>query len=188
MNKYVGPVLGLSGLLWGLTSATQPPAAMGGWPASWPYTLAGYALALVGVVLWRRQPHPLWAEAIPLDTEASQVLADGQPLTRCVAALQLLQVRLPDLSMADILTELEAIHTRWILPLSRTHQPFTEGVEREEGMARLALFSQGELWVNRARSAAGDQHRAETQRSLVLALGSLVAVQQVLEGRQQSLA
>ncbi len=178
MKQYWWPLLCLVGLLLALATAAKPPTAMGGWPDTLPYTLGGYALALVGVVLWRRQPHPLWAETALDDPEAGPLPGDGGPLTACVVALQSLRATSSGLTMPLLLTELEAIHTQWVLPLSRTHRPFMMGVSRERGMERLAFFAQGELWLNRARSAAGDQHRGETERSMTLALEQFLVVQQ----------
>ncbi|MEO5362350.1 MAG: hypothetical protein H7838_01810 [Magnetococcus sp. DMHC-8] len=177
----MAPLICLGGLLLAVTCAAKPPAA-GGWPDTLSGALVGCGVALVGVVLWRRQPEPVWADALPDDGAGDPCPVSGGQLGACVAALQAVHAALPGLAMPALLVELETIHTRWVLPLSRSRQPFMAGVDRAQGATRLALFARGELWLNRARSAAGDQHREEARRSLAWAVTHFQDVQRLLDG------
>lgn len=180
MKQYVGPFTCLFGLLLALTTAAKPPTAAGQWPDTLPYTLASCGLALVGLLLWRRQPHPLWAETEFTNTEESQSTEAGEGLEPFIIALQTLHTTLPTLTMPEIAARLETLYTQHMLPLSQRPKQLMAGVTQEQGLERIACFSQGELWINRARSAAGDQHREETIKSLEWAMESLMAVQQLL--------
>lgn len=180
MKQSIGPLICLFGLLLALTTAAKPPVAAGKWPDTLPYTLGSCGLALAGLLLWRRQPHPLWAETdLTTDQKESQSPERAEEgLEPCVTALQGLLTTLPTLTITEIAAELETLYTQHLLPLSQRHKQFMTGETQEEGLERLALFSQGELWINRARSAAGDRHREETIQSLEWAMESLLAVQQ----------
>ncbi|MBF0401082.1 MAG: hypothetical protein HQL90_09980 [Magnetococcales bacterium] len=181
MKPYAAPLTCLFGLLFALTAAAKPPLAAGEWPDTLPHALAGCGVAVLGLWFWRRQPHPLWAESSPAEEE-EQLLAAGGRLEPCLAALQALQTRLPTLTVTAMAAELEIFYTRHLLPLSQTHKQFMAGVAQEQGLERLALFSQAELWINRARSAAGDQHQAESLQSLEKATASLLELQRLLNG------
>ncbi|MEO5339790.1 MAG: hypothetical protein H7837_04615 [Magnetococcus sp. MYC-9] len=165
MSKYGGPVLCLSGILLALTAAAKPPLVAGQWPDTLPYALGGLALALPGLFWWRRSATPLWGETGQAEEESGPVAGEGGGLEGCVAALQALEERLPSLTLPEIADRLEEINTAWVVPLSRRH-PSAPGPR----------FAQGELWINRARSAAGDRHLAETRRALRWALESLAAI------------
>ena len=181
MKQYVGPLTCLFGLLLALVTAAKPPVAVGEWPDTFPYTLGGCGVAMVGLLLWRRQPRPLWTKTDLPDTEENLSLEGGGRLEPCVAALQRLHATVPSLTMTEVADQLETLYIQRMLPLVQTHKQLMVGVAQEQGLARLNLFSQGELWINRARSAAGDQHREETLKSLQWAVESLLAVQQLLD-------
>ncbi|MEO5350001.1 MAG: hypothetical protein H7836_10170 [Magnetococcus sp. YQC-3] len=179
MKRYADVLLTLSGLLLLLTFAAKPPAEAGAWPTTLPHALGGAILALLGLFLWRRQPQPLWGENPSMAAEEEDIPGDATPLTACVEELQALQSGISLRPMEEIFLDLESVYNRHIFPLSLARKRLTIGLDRARGLELLALFSRGELWINRARSAAGDRHREETRLSLIQALEIFLAVQRL---------
>lgn len=175
-KKSFGPLLCLLGLLLALTASAKPPPSKGAWPDSLPYATGGFVLALAGVFLWRQKTPgkmPLFAGA-----GMGQNRQNYKELWLAfLEDLQALHGRSATLSLAEISQQLEYLQDRFILPLAQARMTFLVGSKQEQGLERLAVFSRGELWINRAQSAAGDQHKEETLVSLNWALESFLAVQ-----------
>lgn len=177
LKKYLGSFLCLLGLLLALTASAKPPSKNGDWPDSAPYAGGGFVLALVGVTLWRRQ-QSLVAAFAPVSKEGSHATDHEKLWTTFLESLQVLHNALPSLPLSEISTRLEQIQDQFILPLSQARMVFfVETTERQRGMARLTAFSRGELWINRAQSTSGDQHREETLAAIAWAIESFLEVQ-----------
>ena len=176
LKKYSGPLLCLLGLWLALTASAKPPANKGGWPDTLPYAVGGFMTALVGIGLWRRQLLSQTAEQNEYATAHRKLVNHEATWTAFWAAFQRFQESLPTLTLTEIVAQLTYLQDHFILPLVQVRWQLFVGSDREGGLERLATFSRGELWMNRAQTTAGDQHREETLAALAWAGESFLAV------------
>ena len=177
LKKYLAPLLCLVGLWLALTASAKPPVKNGDWPDSVPYAAGGLALALLGAVLWRRQQFAS-ADALSVNKDSRYVTDHERLWNNFLAALQVLHKSLPSLQLAEISTQLANLQDQFILPLVQARMVFFVESDRDRGLERLTAFSRGELWLNRAQSTAGDQHREETLAAIAWAVESFLEVQE----------
>lgn len=174
--KSIGSFMCMVGLLVALAASAKPPTEHGAWPDTVPYAAAGLLLALTGVVIWRRQQRSLNAEHSSQQKE--QKSANLQPLwTAFLQDLQALNRTSSSMTLAEIASRLQHLHDQFILPLSQARMAFFVRSGSQHGVERLTAFSRGELWLNRAQSTAGDQHKEETLAALTWAEESFQEVQ-----------
>lgn len=183
LKKYRGPVLCLLGLWLALTASAKPPANKGDWPDTLPYAVGGFMAALVGVALWRRQQLSQATEQSEFETTNSEFVNHEAIWTAFWEDFQRFHGVLPTLTLAEIFARLTYLQDHFILPLVQVRWHLFVGSDRESGLERLATFSRGELWMNRAQTTAGDQHREETLVALAWAKESFLAVHNSFSGQ-----
>ncbi|WP_130470036.1 hypothetical protein [Candidatus Magnetaquicoccus inordinatus] len=182
MNKQIFAPLGtLLALLLALLAAAKPLAESAQWPDTWQLCLLAVLVAGGLNLLWRAQPQPLWAESISgAEESAAGATVSAEALRECIDALQQLHNAAAAMGLPAILHELEEIHSQWLLPLIHTRSSLSAGMNRLQRGRFLAELAAGELWLNRARSTAGDCYRVETQQAIIQALAQFISVQQLL--------
>ena len=179
LKKQSGPLLCLLGLWLALTASAKPPPQQGGWPDTLPYAAGGFVMALVGVGLWRRRAsRTRMAGAEGWEMPPGHGSEEHARLwTLFLEAFQSFHTALPSMTLPEILDRLIHLQDRFILPLSQARMVFFVASDTVRGWGRLTAFSRGELWMNRAQTTAGDEHREETLAALAWARESFLEVQ-----------
>lgn len=187
IKRHLGPVICFLGLLMALTASAKPPDQGGRWPDTVPHAAGGLVLALAGTLLWRQQtgrgPSPSDEKAgrrrapPPVEAHHEALWADF------MTTLETLEQKIAPMPLEEAAAHLHHLHDRFVLPLSHARKTFLMPPGEAHGLAQLTLFSRGELWINRAQSTAGDQHREETMAAIRWAKACFLEVDLVRKQR-----
>ena len=134
-------------------------------PSTWPLFIAGAALGLVGLVLWR--------VATKAEAQASRVGDAEEDVHDPVTLLQQMEAPLhalheesAKLTPHEITVRIDDITEQYILPFAEVRHGLIDRFGTAAGAEVLVTMAYAERMLNRAWSAAADEHLAEARNSI----------------------
>ncbi len=165
------------------SQSTAPVAAIvpdnspiSGWPPSTPIFAAGIALALLGLLGWRK------AIKVELASQKMSSTTDettdktgteefgGSEFSEIFETLEGELIKLRGLQGLELCEQIDKIEERFIIPLSERRALFINQMGMEKGADILVTFAYGERMLNRVWSASADGAHREATESLEEAL------------------
>ena len=169
MPAFLPPVLFAIGIMVAITGGAKVPSTPKGWPDSWPIFAVGFALALIGVVLWRieRAAHRKASAAEEGGANDPFRLLQGLlPPARSFAA------EVADLDAKTICARVDGLLDSYVLPLGDARQRVIDRLGMNDGAEVLVTLAYAERMLNRVWSAAADGHLVEARGVLPDALSA----------------
>lgn len=159
---------------------TKDQLAVPIFPSTWPLFIAGAAIGLVGLVLWRVTTKAEARASRVGDTE--QDLHDPVTLLQeMVKPLLSLQVDAAKLTHDEITTRIDDITEQYILPFAEVRHELIDRFGTAAGAEVLVTMAYAERMLNRAWSAAADEYLVESQNSLAEAIAGIDEANRLLE-------
>ncbi|GEM_PF-231582 len=149
-------------------------------PSTWPLFLTGAVMGLVGVVMWR--------VAVKAEAQASRAGATAEDLKDPVTLLQQMEAPLVALDeeavklMPQAITvRIDEITERYILPFAEVRQGLIDRFGTAAGAEILVTMAYAERMLNRAWSAAADEHLPEVYSSLPEAIAGIAESNRMIQ-------
>ncbi len=155
------PILFAAGIIIAICGGAQLPAKGNDWPASVPIFAVGAVIAIVGLVLWRKQ-----------QAAARKALAQGgegaqkgplEYLRELIAPAKKLQDDLDSLTAPQTCDRIDELLESYVLPFAQVRQQVVDRMGMTTGAELLVTVAYGERMLNRVWSAAGDGHLPEAR-------------------------
>jgi len=162
-NMLFGQIFFVFGIGTTVIGGAKAPEAGSTWPDTLPVFLVGGIVAIVGIILWRKATTALkeqGGENAGMDHDALALLNGMQE------PLAALRKDSGTLDSATLLSRVDTILDRFILPMGETRQQFIDRFGMEKGAEILVTLAFGERMLNRVWSAAADGHLPEALASL----------------------
>ncbi len=157
-----GPYLFAAGILVAIAGSAKLPEAQGGFPDTLPIFILGAITAAVGIFLWRRQ---IKQEQEQPDTDPNAI-NPFERLESIQAPLAQLNTDAPGLETEELCTRVDAILQEYVIPFAMARHKVIEKLGMDEGAELLIVVAYGERMLNRAWSAAADEHAPESVASI----------------------
>ncbi|MEZ4469278.1 MAG: hypothetical protein R3F60_00465 [bacterium] len=167
MPAFLPPILFAVGIMVAITGGAKVPSTPKGWPDSWPIFAVGFAVALIGVVLWRIE------RAAHRKAAASEEGGENDPfrlLQGLLAPAQAFAGEIDQLDGKAICAGVDELLDTWIHPLGEARQRVVDRLGMNDGAEVLVTLAYGERILNRVWSAAADGHLTEARSVLPDAL------------------
>ena len=164
--RSFGPYIFAVGILVAIAGSAKLPLERGQFPDTLPVFILGAVAAAVGIFLWRRQ--------IKLEQEQSEddpnAVNPFERLQSLQAPLAKLGADAAGLSTAELCERVDAILQEYVVPFAIARNKVIEKLGMDKGAELLVVVAYGERMLNRAWSAAADEHAPESISSILEAL------------------
>ncbi len=157
-----GPYLFAGGILIAIAASAKLPETQGGFPDTLPIFILGAIAAVVGTILWRRQ---IKQEQEQPDTDPNAI-NPFERLESIQAPLLKLNDEAPTLETEALCERVDAILQEYVIPFAMARHKVVEKLGMDKGAELLVVVAYGERMLNRAWSAAADEHAPESVASI----------------------
>ena len=157
-----GPYIFAAGILVAIAGSAKLPEAQGQFPDTLPLFILGAIAAAVGIVLWRRQ---IKLEQEQPDTDPNAV-NPFERLESIQAPLTALAAEAPGLETEALCERVDSILQEYVIPFALARHKVIETLGMDKGAELLVVVAYGERMLNRAWSAAADEHAPESVASI----------------------
>ncbi|MBT6176995.1 MAG: hypothetical protein HOI23_07080 [Deltaproteobacteria bacterium] len=165
-SRSFGPYIFAAGILVAIAGSAKLPLERGQFPDTLPVFIVGAVAAAIGIYLWRRQ---IKIEQDQPDNDPNAV----NPFER----LESIQAPLADLgsdanglTTAQLCDRVDAILQEYVVPFAIARNKVVEKLGMDKGAELLVVVAYGERMLNRAWSAAADEHAPESISSILEAI------------------
>ena len=158
----VGPYLFAVGILVAIAGSAKLPDAQGQFPDTLPIFILGALAAATGIFLWRRQ---IKLEQEQPDNDPNAV-NPFERLESIQAPLAKLSEEAPTLGTEQLCDRVDAILQEYVIPFAQARHKIIEKLGMDKGAELLVVVAYGERMLNRAWSAAADEHAPESVASV----------------------
>ena len=158
----VGPYLFAGGILVAIAGSAKLPEAQGQFPDTLPAFIIGTLAAAIGIFLWRRQ---IKIEQEQPDNDPNAV-NPFERLESIQAPLADLNAEASSLTTEQLCERVDAILQDYVIPFALARHKVIEKLGMDKGAELLVVVAYGERMLNRAWSAAADEHGPESTASI----------------------
>jgi hypothetical protein len=165
-SRSFGPYLFTAGILVSIAASAKLPEAQGQFPDTLPIFIVAALTGALGIFLWRKQ--------IKLEQEQSEddpnAVNPFERLQSLQAPLAKLGADAAGLSTPELCDRVDAILQEYVIPFALARHKVIEKLGMDKGAEILVVVAYGERMLNRAWSAAADEHAPESISSILEAL------------------
>lgn len=172
--RKIGIIFYALGLLIATIAAAKVPESLGAYPDTSPFFILGFAVALPGLLMWRKGVKKSTEQVDHSKINPKQIVHAIQ--TEVISIAQNLDTT-PYPAICKKLDELAEGH---IWKLNAHHQQIKDQMGTAHGTEFILYCANGERNLNRAWSTAADKHRPECLASLDEALKSFAHAEKII--------
>ncbi len=166
MNQAGSMVVTAVGIVIAVCAAAKLPAAAGQFPSTTVVSLVGVAIALIGVVGWRRSKRYSAGDsdltAAPNRNPFALIEGIRKPLCDLVQDAS-------QLDCDELLSRLDSLNEAFLLPFAESRGLIVQRLGVTRGAEVIIEIALVERYLNRAWSAAADGHHPEAVDSILAA-------------------
>lgn len=175
MKAKIGFGLFSLGVAIGVTGGAKAPVEGQTWPDTLLIFGFGVGLAVVGLILWWQAER-----AMRLENSVKSETGKGddpiQALRQLSENIAVLIQKVPTLTLDELRISLQALSERWVYAVVSGRQQVNNRLGMTEGANVMISFAYCERMINRAWSAAADNHREEALSSIQEAYEAIVDI------------
>ncbi len=157
-----GPYIFAAGILVAIAGSAKLPETQGGFPDTLPAFILGAITAVIGIILWRRQ---IKQEQEQPDTDPNAI-NPFERLQSIQAPLVKLKEEASTLDTEALCDRVDNILQEYVIPFAMARHKVVEKLGMDKGAELLVVVAYGERMLNRAWSAAADEHAPESVASI----------------------
>jgi len=165
-SRSVGPYLFAAGILVSIAASAKLPEAQGQFPDTLPIFIVAALAGALGIFLWRKQ--------IKLEQEQPETNPNAvdpfERLESLQAPLAQLGADCPNLEPEELCERVDQVLQEYVIPFAMARHKVIEKLGMDKGAEILVVVAYGERMLNRAWSAAADEHAPESISSILEAL------------------
>ena len=165
-SRSFGPYIFAAGILLAIAGSAKLPLEHGQFPDTLPVFIVGAVAAAIGIYLWRRQ---IRIEQEQPDNDPNAV-NPFERLESIQAPLEQLGADANGLTTTQLCDRVDAILQEYVVPFAIARNKVVEKLGMDKGAELLVVVAYGERMLNRAWSAAADEHAPESISSILEAI------------------
>ncbi len=162
-----------------LCAAKLPPSDKADFPDTWPLCLTAASVAVVGLILWRREDHATYSAGEAIAIADGTRISPATLLRSIVDLLDDLQSRFDTMEPDERLANIEDLLQNGVAPLVDSRRAIIDQLGLRKGSEVLVAAAVGERMLNRTWSAAADGHLDESRSSALEAQSAFQEARQL---------